>query len=205
MAFSDLTVLSELSKEKFIQAILNEYKNNKDKISLNRAKEHMRLDLPVNNIFWKSNPDLLKYLQDNTFPKGVPFFMCTLKIYEKGQGMGLHMDHGFNKLFSEKIEYKPDEAEKNYDILKNYEYQEPVYTNSILIDIDPNTVGGDLVFAGEGWPPPRSPINIRSLKNPGDKIWWDSTQVHGVTEIEKGYRLSLIVMKSKNGKILDIK
>jgi hypothetical protein len=170
----------KLNNPKLIQACLDEYEKNKSELKKNNMKEHDVLFLGSSEIgitdFWKKNLDLYDYVERNTYPRESPIWMSFLKVYKKDDYMGLHIDD--------------DNGNQFRGLGKS--------TNSILIKKDDNDNGGAVVFAGKGWPPPRGEsgeLIIVNQNEPGDLVWWDNEQVHGITKINCGLRIALIIMK----------
>lgn len=164
-----------LNNDGLIQACLAEYKIRAKDAKSNRNNEHKLIFLGKHDSsFWDQNKELYDFVEKNTYPPKAPIWMTFFKIYDESEYMALHIDDGG--------EFKDHNQ----------------YTNSILIYKETDTIGGSLVFAGKGWPPPRGELGELILVDqdvPGDLVWWDNKQVHGVSEIKSGSRIALIVFK----------
>ena len=148
---------------------------------------HTRLPLlwPGHNSdfgFWDKNPSLWEKLTKATYPFNEPIINCVIKIYYKGDSACLHTDDP--KYHSHKKKYTK------------------TFTNSVLLHQSEDLEGGDLVLAGDGWEPTHQQLQSRLVtmkhKTPGDAVVWDSDVIHGVSEIENGSRIVLIVIKGKD-------
>lgn len=143
--------------------------------------------------FMLSRTKLMAYFEENTYPFGEPVRALWMKYYsadmkdENGFGgfLGLHQDH-FNF---------PDKTDQI------------VFVNSILIDQSNDMAGGEVVLAGDSYDthdPKKRPIDTRDImhrlkvvrqEKPGDVIWWNGFTLHGIGQIKKGNRLTLMVVK----------
>lgn len=155
-------------------------------------------ELFLDTEYWKNfmnsrkNEPLMSYLKKHTYPFNKHVDSMWMNYYstdmkdENGFGgfLGLHQDyHNY-----------PDRS------------GDMVFVNSVLIDQSKDMVGGEIVLAGDSLET-RSvnirPIDTRDImhrlkvirQKPGDVIFWNGLTLHGVGQIEKGDRLTLMVVK----------
>ena len=157
-----------------------------DFVRRNRGGIHHEwyLGWPGETPWWDNNPGFAEKLKAITYPFDQPIINCWVKFYNTGEYSCLHTDDV--KVIASSEEYKMG------------------WTNSILIDQSPDLEGGDVVLAGDGWEQSFDQIKSRLItlrhKDIGDTIVWDDKIVHGISQIEKGYRATLIVVKKKESK-----
>ena len=164
----------------------------KQLITHNSKSHQLFEDLDHWKQFMFSRTELMAYFEKNTYPFGAPVKALWMKYYSAdmkdkngfGGFLGLHQDH-FNF---------PDKA------------HQIMFVNSVLIDQSKDMVGGEIVLAGDSLET-RSvnirPIDTRDImhrlkvirQKPGDVIFWNGLTLHGVGQIEKGDRLTLMVVK----------
>lgn len=144
------------------------------------------MGLPV----WKEvlGEDLIKYLEDNTYPYGDPIHTIRGNIYSKGNFFNLHIDN----VLQSKEEFFNGESKFS------------LHVTTITLDKTDDLEGGEVVI-GDCWElwdyfGVKANMNRKPLEviNPdiGDCIYWDGDTLHGVTEIKKGSRTSLAVIKN---------
>jgi len=134
--------------------------------------------------FWENHIELFEYLNEFTYPRDPEYYICSswIKHYIEGSFSGLHAES------------------------QDWGMGRDQHTNVILIDQAEDIIGGMNVIAGDSYQlnkDPNSKGNLRErlltrfLEKPGDAIVWDANAVHGVSKIEKGYRLVLVCIKIK--------
>jgi hypothetical protein len=188
-----------VDNQELIDLVREDFYSDPKLIRENRGKQHYQKylgTLEKNDVwgwnkwapkFWNERPDLYHYLNDITYPRDPEYFVdkTWMKYYPKDTFSSLHQD-----------EVEPNEA-----------LHEDRHVNVILIDQDPDIVGGIIVIAGDAYEPnfkdPNEKYNLRErlltrfLKTPGDAITWSEIAMHGVSKIEHGHRLVLVCSKIK--------
>jgi hypothetical protein len=177
-----------VDNEKFLSLLREEFYNNSELIKQNGAKT--LYDRPIGafecrwNTFWKDNIDLYNYIESVTYPRDPNYRIDNtwMRYYIKDSFSALHID-----------------------VKNDSHIGEDQITNVILLDQSEDIDGGLIVIAGESYnidlDVPVRAGNIkkrlltRFLKNPGDAIMWDEKTIHGVSKIEKGFRLVFVCTK----------
>lgn len=166
----------------FIEWMKSVYYNSSDRIRRNKGNIHQQLYLGWENggWFWHQYPDMLKKVEALTYPYGEPVQNSWIKQYNENDFSCLHKDE--------------------VDFIKIKDDYSVTWTNSILLEQSENIDGGMVVLAGDGWHK-YNEINSRLItlkhEKPGDTIVWDSEIVHGISKINEGRRMTLIVIKGK--------
>ena len=176
----------KITDKDLLKFMMDQLKLNPDKIKRNMGNIHDQLTLgwPGKDgmNFWDDKMEVFQKLCDVTYPYGKPIINSWIKIYNEGEYSCLHQDD---------INTIPSKDKVN-----------ATWTNSILIDQSEEIVGGTIVVAGDGWEPNFEQIKSRLFtfdhKEIGDTAVWDNDVVHGVSNLEKGYRITLIVIKEKD-------
>ena len=174
--------------EEFITWIKVKYEEyRKERLRRNTGKIHSEMYLgwlteeDKNGWFWKKYPEMFKRLEQITYPYGEPVINSWIKFYDEGEYSALHID------------------DVNF-ISQRYRHK-ITWTNSILLEQSEDLEGADVVLAGDGFEPTFEQLKSRLItqrhNKVGDNIVWDSEIVHGISKIEKGYRMTLIVIKGK--------
>ena len=147
----------------------------------------------------RENEPLMSYLEKHTYPFKKPVESMWMNYYsadmknENGFGgfLGLHQD---------------------YHNWKDRSGDHMVFVNSVLIDQSDDMVGGEIVLAGDSIETRqatiRREIDTRDImhrlkvirQKPGDVIFWNGLTLHGVSQIEKGDRLTMMVVKVVDGR-----
>ena len=137
---------------------------------------------------WKINPklgdhpELYQYISDRTYPYDQPIGAYWMKWYGPGHFAGMHQD-----------QYGGYAVKDKTDSLW--------YITSILID-SKDLVGGELIIAGD-----TSFLNthiiaermkVLNITKPGNGACWNQFTQHGVAEITRGERITLMVAKRSN-------
>ena len=146
--------------------------------------------------FWKDHKELYDYVEKNTYPEDLPIHSSWFKLYTdstkqgttSGEFIGLHQD-------------------------KLYEYPEDkeslVHTTAILLHRSEDASGGYTVLAGDdvldGPVEKRfkdtrdimSRLKVVNLIKTGETCVWNGWTMHGISEMESGTRLSLIIFKKE--------
>lgn len=154
-----------------------------DKIKRNTGKIHdeQYIGYPGQGYWWEEHPGFAERVAAMTYPYGEPIQNCWVKFYNTGEYSCLHTD--------------------DIAFIGGAEDYSLGWTNSILLEQTDDIDGGDLVFAGDGWEPNFKQIKSRLItdrhKEFGDAFTWDSEIVHGVSKINRGHRMTLIVVKKK--------
>lgn len=140
-------------------------------------------------------PGLLEYIESRTYPYDEPIQVSFMKWYGEGHFQGIHED-----------QYGDYALESEDDSLW--------YINSIVICSE-GLVGGQLVIGGDHYLEEGLGLSIMKrtkvldITTEGNGTVWHEFTTHGVAEILKGERISLIVtkkskdsrMKYKTGKM----
>ena len=140
-----------------------------------------------NGTFWKKYPELYEYLKKNIYPYDLPIADTWFKFYNaNNELMGLHQDRQMR-------------SPPHDDII--------IITTTILLMRSPDAQGGYLILAGDSFetgPPEKrfkdtrdiaGRLKIINLKKVGETAVWNGHTVHGVSEMTKGQRLALVVIK----------
>jgi hypothetical protein len=178
----------KINDSEVLEWMKNQIELNKNYFKPNTGKIHSELHvgylgMPTANPknFWDNNLNMYKRLCDITYPFGEEIINCTIKFYKKNEYSSLHQD--------------------SLDFLNHSKKVEAAWTNSILIDQSPNISGGTMVICGDGWEPNYEQIKSRLItidhKTPGDTVVWDDKAVHGVSKINSGHRICLVVIKER--------
>jgi hypothetical protein len=186
-----------VDNQELIDTIRNDFYSDPSRIKENRGKQNYEKFLGTikeHDIwnwskwfpdYWGNRMDLFHYYNEITYPRDPEYFIdkSWMKYYPEGSFSGLHREFGDNGTC------------------------ENQHTNVILIDQAEDISGGIIVIAGDSYEinikDPNAKNNLRErlytrfLRNPGDAITWDEKAVHGVSKIEKGYRLVLVCTKMK--------
>lgn len=165
-----------------LEYIWDQFQKSKESnlVGRNLAKIHDEwyIGWPGLNPWWDNNQEVAEKLKALTYPFNEPIMNCTIKFYTTGEYAALHKDNPL--------------------IIKGAKPYKSGWTNSVLLHQSSDLEGGDVVLAGDGWD---KEIGSRLItmrhKNVGDTIVWNDEIVHGVSQIEKGYRAALIVIKER--------
>lgn len=191
----------------YLSATQQHFKDNIDQTQLHRSGVHKVIHLGTidEGSYWKQHQHDYYHLQGVTYPASEPIYNTWIKYVDSkfitgdngGGFMGLHQDFLYErKRNNEHLvdDYDPD--------TKNL-----IHTNSIILDRSDDLVGGELVLAGDSMqigPPADRGRDTRDLmyrlkvvhaKEIGDLTIWNGLTVHGVAEVTKGWRATLIVVK----------
>lgn len=139
---------------------------------------------------WKEvlGPDLMKYLEDNTYPYGNPIRIIRGNVYSKGNYFNLHIDN----------------TVQSKEEFLNGKSKFPLHVTTITLDKTDDLEGGEVII-GDCWEIwDHFEINVNMNRRPlevvnpnvGDCTYWDGDTLHGVAEIKKGSRTSLAVIKN---------
>jgi predicted 2-oxoglutarate/Fe(II)-dependent dioxygenase YbiX len=164
----------------------------------NRKSFHIRRD--IENRFWRKVPnsqEIMDHIRDEMYPYGVKhsgLWFSMISGSKQAPGFhGLHQDQYFDK--------------------KLLEQEEPIYLTSTVIYKSDDMVGGQFIIGGDGWT--KDPMNasgknivdnnmgyrlkVIQNQNVGDSTTWTDTTIHGVAEVTRGERITMMVSKkSKN-------
>jgi hypothetical protein len=185
----------KVDNQELIDLLRNEFYSNPNSFWENRGKQNYEKYLGTTKendnknfgwLYWDNHIELYNYLNEVTYPREPGYFInqSWMKYYPEGSFSGLHQE------------------------ASDYQYSTSnQYTNVILIDQAEDIIGGMVVIAGDSHDidtkNPNSKGNLkerlytRFLKVPGEGIVWDERAVHGVSRIEKGYRLVFVCTKIK--------
>lgn len=130
---------------------------------------------------------LMDYLTSVTYPYDKPIILLRGNLYEEGTFFNLHIDNT--------IQSKDDFLSGIDNNLH--------HITSITLDKSDDLEGGEIII-GDCWDlwdtfELKPNMNRKPLQiiNPdvGECVYWDWNTLHGITEIKKGTRLSLVVVK----------
>lgn len=187
-----------------LQPIVDYSKHIFDRIEIHRSGCHKVKDLTDD--FWADHKDLYDYVEANTYPYDCQITGSWLKyVHEsfkigdnQGGFMGLHQDYMY--------EHAQTETNDHVKSLKPGE-EYIIHTNSIIVNTSDDIQGGELVLAGDslsiGGPAKRKTdtrdllyrLKVVDAKDTGALTVWNGLTVHGVAEVRKGWRTTLIVVK----------
>tara|TARA_B110000908_G_C10249599_1_gene451057 strand:+ start:586 stop:1206 length:621 start_codon:yes stop_codon:yes gene_type:complete len=159
--------------------------------------KHIRLDVKERGIndFWLNHSDLYDYIEKNVYPEHAPITGAWCKVFtadtttgptNKGEFMALHQDMEY--------EYPKDD-------------NSIIHTTSILLHRSEDAIGGYNVLAGDsqfqGERETRfkdtrdimSRLVVENLTVPGESMVWNGFTMHGVSEMTRGKRMALVVIK----------
>lgn len=157
--------------------------------------------------FWSKHPDLYKYLEENTFPYDAPIhdswisYLSQETDNERNRFMFLHQDFTYDRPRNANNMLNDEDLAYNSETL--------LHVNSIILDTSEDMDGGELVLAGDSLeslrclPQDRGKdtrdllyrLQVVPARNIGDLTVWHGLTVHGVSELYKGWRSSLIIFK----------
>ena len=139
---------------------------------------------------WKDllGKDLWDLLERITYPPELPIDGVAANIYEKGASFGLHIDGSYS-------------GDPENNII--------TYTNIIVLERSDDLEGGLLVKTDLSFLNPyiisniefkNTPLEVLDLQE-GEMTFWDNTTIHGVSQVKKGYRMTIGIGKlvKKNG------
>lgn len=139
---------------------------------------------------WKKilGPDLIKYLEDNTYPYGNSIDTIRGNIYKKGDFFNLHIDN-----LQSKEDFFSGKKDSNIK-----------HVTSITLYKSEDLIGGEIIIGDtwDIWNTFELDVNMNHIPlkiinpNIGDCVYWDWNTLHGVTQIKQGTRLSLLVLKN---------
>ena len=187
-----------------LKPIVDIFKENKDLYYYHHTKSRVTYGLgPRGNThipntidpnFWKNHEDIFDYLTKNVYPENVPIFDSWINIYKPNSKMGTSKGEFFG-LHQDKYD-DPDDMGKSL-----------MHTTSILLDATEDIKGGHIVIAGDSqdtgayedrWKDTRdimSRLSVIEMKKPGERCVWNGETLHGVSEVEQGCRITLVIIK----------
>ena len=151
----------------------------------------------IENHFWQKVPNsrkIMDHIRDEMYPYGAQhkaLWFSMISGSEQRPGFhGLHQDQYFDK--------------------KLLEQEDPIYLTSTVIYKSDDMIGGQFIIGGDGWT--KDPMNasgknivennmgyrlkVIQNQNVGDSTTWTDTTIHGVAEVTKGKRITMMVSKS---------
>lgn len=179
-----------------INTVKHEFYSNPALICHNNSKQNYQRYLGTldqykitgsENSFWNDHQQLFEYLNTITYPRDPSYCIneSWIKYYTAGDFSSLHAECG------------PWGGHCDQ------------HSNVILLDQSPDLEGGIIVIAGDSFDVdidnPYTKGNIRErlltriLKTPGDAVTWTENVIHGLSKVDKGYRLVLVCTKIKYG------
>lgn len=130
----------------------------------------------------ENEPELYNYLVERTYPYNEPPVTAWLKWYGEGHMSNMHTDR--------EVEECAGVTEK----------ENLIYITAILLKSD-NVVGGNIVVADDMSADMDFDVRINQrlrvldITEPGYGVIWNEYTAHGVTQIESGTRITLMVTK----------
>jgi len=145
--------------------------------------------------FWSNYTEAWDYLEKNTYPYDVPILDTWMNLYTstdfdlnsaEGEYFGLHQDQMDPVLGQRKT---------------------LLHVTSILLEKSDDCMGGYLVLGGDSLGMLSaeerkndtrdilSRLKVIDMKNPGDCVLWNGETLHGVSEVLKGSRITLMIVK----------
>lgn len=152
------------------------------------------IETVMNENFWDDYQDIFDYLTKNIHPIDAPIFDSWINIYQPNSKMGTTKGEFFG-LHQDKYD-DPDSMGKSI-----------MHTTSILINATDDIKGGHIVLAGDSpdtglpenrWKDTRDimcRLSVIEMKEPGERCIWNGETVHGVSEVEQGCRITLVIVK----------
>lgn len=134
------------------------------------------LDLTNENI---TNPFISQLIMRNNLPIDHTYKIKTFfKLCSDGKGMGWHQDDV--AVYKNSKKYLTDENQSRFQLFSNEtpKYSMVFYLNTYGIDF----VGGEFCF-----------VDLKIKPNQGMGIFFDSREVHKITEVTEGLRKSCVI------------
>jgi hypothetical protein len=178
-----------------------------DDMGIHKSGVHKTIPIcdPQFDSFWSENQDLKKYLECMTHPFDEPIYNMWVKYYScdykvpgsNGGFFGLHQDYTYER-----------PRDKDYQIIdKSLDEKHLMFSNSVIIDVSDDIEGGEIVLAGDSSGTGKVSqrlidsrdimhrLKVIKANKPGDHTVWNGYTMHGVAELSKGWRMSLLVIK----------
>lgn len=163
--------------------------------------------VPKRNVFKQNYPNLWKDLTENAYPYNVQPHVLWMKYMKTGMWFCLHEDEGcgidYQGLWGSRAdweEYHGHDGSKNTDELGYNIGQHGIWiVTSVLAKITEDFEGGRTVIGNDYTMMNdyivRQKLEVHHAKEVGQGMSWSEFTKHGITEIEKGERVTLMIAK----------